>query len=85
MKATLGEHDVTLWMERDVPSRMFYADRRWRVSDTPTRLRASVWEMRQTGSPMYGWRFQATDEAGESLVFDVYADGEGWHVHSAYV
>lgn len=34
---------------------------------------------------MYGWRFQATDEAGESLVFDVYADGEGWHVHSAYV
>jgi len=79
------EQDVTLWMVDDIPSRMFYAGRRWRVSDTPTRLRESIWtSSAQTPRGLYGWRFQATDEAGDSLVFDVYRAESGWHVHHAY-
>lgn len=80
------EHDVTLWMVDDVPVRMFYAGRRWRVSDTPTRLRESIWATepgRRRG--LYGWRFQATDDDGIALVFDVYRAETEWHVHHAYV
>jgi hypothetical protein len=34
--------------------------------------------------PLYGWRFQGTDDAGDSFVFDVYQGADGWHVHHAY-
>lgn len=80
------EHDLTLWMDDDVPTRMFYGGRRWQVSDMPTRIRDSVWVTEPaTGRGFYGWRFQATDETGESFVFDVYPGAEGWHVHHCYV
>ena len=79
------EPDVMLRMEDDVPVRMFYGGRRWRVSDTPTRLRGSIWSTSvQSPRGLYGWRFQGTDEAGESLVFDVFRAEGGWHVHHAY-
>jgi hypothetical protein len=79
------EHEATLWMAGEVPVRMFYGGRRWRVSDIPTRLRESVWAT--AGRPstgLYGWRFQATDETGETFVFDVFKTETGWHVHHAY-
>ena len=79
------EHHVTLWMQDDVPMRMFYAGRRWRVSDTPTRLREPIWSSpTQHSRGLYGWRFQGTDDTGESLVFDVHRVEGGWHVHHAY-
>jgi hypothetical protein len=79
------EHDVALWTVDGVPVRMFYAGRRWRVSDMPTRLRESVWGAPLQGTHnLYGWRFQATDDAGEAFVFDVYRDLDGWHVHRSY-
>jgi len=79
------EHDLTLWFEGEVPIRMFYAGRRWRVSDVPNRLRDSVWSTNpRAGRGFYGWRFQGTDEGGESLVFDVYPAEDGWHVHHCY-
>lgn len=73
-------------MANDIPSRMFYAGCRWRVTDTPTRLRESIWAAplgAQSG--LYGWRFQATNDAGDSVVFDVYRGEDGWHVHHTYV
>ena len=79
------EHEVTLWMADDIPARMFYAGRQWRVSDMPTRLRESIWTAEVGNSVgLYGWRFQATDDAGESVVFDVYRTAEDWHVHHAH-
>ncbi|MFF1540675.1 hypothetical protein ACFVWL_11395 [Microbacterium sp. NPDC058269] len=33
---------------------------------------------------LYGWRFQGTDEDGQSLVFDVFRAEDGWHVHRSY-
>ena len=79
------EHQLTLWMADDIPARMVYGGRRWRVTDTPTRLRDSIWSASLPGHRgLYGWRFQATDEAGESFVFDVYKGEVDWHVHRAY-
>lgn len=85
MEALQREHQVTLSVQDDIPTRMFFAGRRWRVTDMPTRIRDSVWSV-AAGSHrgFYGWRFQATDSAGETFVFDVYPAEEGWHVHHAY-
>lgn len=79
------EQSLTLWMVNDIPARMFYAGSRWRITDTPTRIRESVWAAGDgSGGGLYGWRFQATDEDGASLVFDVYRVEDGWHVHRLY-
>lgn len=76
---------ATIWMVDDVPTRMVFAGHRWRVSDTPTRLRDSIWSARiEARRGLYGWRFQATDEGGRSLVFDVFKEADGWHVHHSY-
>lgn len=52
----------------------------------PTHIRDSVWSIDASARRgFYGWRFQATDEAGESFVFDVYPAKDGWHVHHTYI
>jgi len=83
--STTTSHELTLWMVNDIPARMIYGGRRWKVTDTPTRLRESVWTA-PLDEPhgLYGWRFQATNPDGESVVFDVYRGEDGWHVHRAY-
>ncbi|MDF2578785.1 MAG: hypothetical protein K0S49_364 [Microbacterium sp.] len=79
------EHEVTLWLVDDIPVRMFFAGRRWRVTDTPTRFRDSIWAaVPGERRGLYGWRFQATDDAGEAVVFDVYKTETDWHVHRCY-
>lgn len=72
-------------MVNDVPTRMFYAGQRWRVTDTPTRLRDSIWAAPlEHRTALYGWRFQATSDEGDVVVFDVYRDESDWHVHHTY-
>ncbi|MDL9980741.1 hypothetical protein [Microbacterium candidum] len=69
-------------MVDDLPTRMVYAGHRWRITDTPTRMRESVWAApREHQHGLYGWRFQATDEEGHAVVFDVCEADDGWHVH----
>lgn len=85
MNAQTLEQPVTLWMVNDIPARMVFAGKRWRVTDMPTRLRDSVWSVPlDKPHPLYGWRFQGTDDDGESYVFDVYKGEHGWHVHHTY-
>ncbi|MEV4666349.1 hypothetical protein [Microbacterium sp. LWO12-1.2] len=80
-----AEHPVTLWLNNDIPERMVYRGRRWRVTDTPTRLRHSVWSTGlEPGRGLYAWRFQGTNDEGLSFVFDVYKAEEDWHVHRSY-
>lgn len=72
-------------MVDDIPARMVFAGRRWTVTDTPTRLRHSIWTApREESAGLYGWRFQGTDDDGRSLVFDVFKAEDGWHVHRSY-
>jgi hypothetical protein len=72
-------------MANDIPVKMVFAGRRWRVTDTPTRLRHSIWTAPvKHHAGLYGWRFQGTDDDGQSLVFDVFRGEDGWHVHRSY-
>lgn len=72
-------------MADDIPVRMYYAGRRWRVTDSPTRLRDSIWAAApRARHGLYGWRFQATDDTGDARVFDVYRAEGGWSVEHAY-
>ena len=85
MSTVTVEHAPTLWLVNDIPERMVYAGRRWRVTDTPTRLRHSVWNAPlEPHTGLYGWRFQGTNEDGLSLVFDVYKGEDDWQVHRSY-
>lgn len=85
MRPATDHLPTTLWMVDDIPSRMVFAGRRWRVSDTPTRLRHSTWTASSEQSQgLDGWRFQGTDDDGVSLVFDVFKGEDGWHVHRCY-
>lgn len=85
MDAATVEQHATIWMVDDVPARMIYAGHRWRVTDTPTRIRHSIWTApMEPHTGLYGWRFQGTDESGRSFVFDVVKAEDGWHVHRAY-
>jgi hypothetical protein len=74
---------VTVWIDEDgAPSRMFWAGRRYRVTDTPTRLGPEPgWPlspaMTQPPSPLKGWRFQGTSDDGDARVFDVRRTGSG--------
>lgn len=61
------EHELTIWMTDDIPTRMFYAGRRWRITDTPTRLRHSIWDQPADGHALYEWKFQATDETAPPM------------------
>lgn len=82
---TTVEHPATLWFAADIPVRMVFNGRRWRVTDTPTRLRHSIWEASlQQHRGRCGWRFQGTDDDGISLVFDVFRGEDGWGVDKSY-
>lgn len=82
---TTAEPFASLWLTKDIPVRMIYGGKRWRVTDTPTRLRHSIWTAPLEASHgLYGWRFQGTDDEGTSLVFDVYKGEDGWHVFKSY-
>ena len=85
MRTPTPHAPATLWMVDDIPLRMVFAGLRWRVSDTPTRLRDSVWSAPQEShAGLYGWRFQGTNENGCSMIFDVFRAEDGWHVHRTY-
>ncbi|MFS0866548.1 hypothetical protein AB3M83_04320 [Microbacterium sp. 179-B 1A2 NHS] len=81
MRPAASAHDLTLWLDADVPVRMFFAGQRWEVTDTPTPLPVRNAPIGARGG---AWRFQGTNPGGESLVFDVYEQAGHWHVHRAY-
>jgi hypothetical protein len=85
MTIAYSQDSASIWMVDDVPDRMVFAGRRWRVTDMPTRLRESVWGARlDQPQSLYGWRFQATSEAGDVVMFDVFRTETEWHVHRTY-
>ena len=52
----------------------------------PTRLRRPTSsESREPRTGLYGWRFQRTDDDGDSRIFDVFKGEDGWHVHKSYL
>ncbi len=75
MTTTTGTSATTVWLLDDVPVRMIHEGRRWRVTDTPTRLEREPWYLppgiTHPGAGFDGWRFQGTDIEGTSHIFDV--------------
>ena len=71
---------ATVLLTAGVPDRLVWSGRRWRVTDTPTRLTVTRAELPTaiTHAPerTVGWRFQATAEDGETLVVDIVPEGE---------
>ncbi|MCU1477846.1 MAG: hypothetical protein JWQ64_2539 [Subtercola sp.] len=74
---------ATLWPHEGTPERLVWFGRRWRISDTPTELTEFLYAITHPPA-LDGWRFQATNEDGESRVFDVARDGDRWAVLRVY-
>ena len=69
---------VAVWLKEGRPHRLVWGSRRFRVTDSPTRLGDDLPEsffdaLAFTHPPRLsvGWRFQATADDGEAWVFDI--------------
>jgi hypothetical protein len=82
--------EVAVWTHATgIPTRLVWGGRRYRVSDTPTRLEFDWLAVTHppAGLPEQMWRFQGTPEDdGEALVFDVGLDARtgAWHLRHVY-
>ncbi|GGF16586.1 hypothetical protein [Subtercola lobariae] len=72
---------VAVWLKDGRPNRLVWRARRFRVTDSPTRLADALPELFLDASalthpprPTPGWRFQATANDGEARVFDIRYD-----------
>ena len=74
MSITHTTDTVAVWVDpTGAPTRMFWAGRRYRVTDTPTRLGPGTdllyaSAMTHPPSPLTGWRFQGSSEDGDTLI-----------------
>jgi hypothetical protein len=70
---------------RGRPRLLMWGRRTYRVTDAPTPLEDALTPLLTHPLPVHGWRFQGTSvHDGETLVFDVVACGDGWHVLKTY-
>jgi len=92
IEMTRVDESVAVWVsDQGIPLRIVWRARRYRVSDTPTRL---GWPTEPALSPAIthppswpeAWRFQGTADGGDTLVFDVSRDpwGERWRLIRTY-
>ncbi len=86
MMRTLAE-TVRVWTEEHRPVRLVWRGQRFTVTDTPTPLRDLVAGPGMTHplEVQWGWRFQGTNDRGDSFVFDVrHATGQVWELVAVY-
>ena len=77
-RATSGLQ-IVIRFEGDLPERFVCGSTRYRVTDTPTRLEDELAALTHP-LPIAGWRFQGTDDGGESHMFDVCHRGDRWEL-----
>jgi hypothetical protein len=84
---TLVGTSLVLWRSLDgTPERFVVDGRRYRVTDNPTPLEFDTALITHLDAVPTGWRLQGTDEAGESLMFDIgrFGDDHDWQVLRTY-
>ncbi|MBN9141433.1 MAG: hypothetical protein J0H23_11465 [Micrococcales bacterium] len=74
---------ITVWLVNDVPARIVHEGQRYRVSDMPTRLEDENPDLAHRLN-LTGWRFQGTDTAGISRMFDIRRAGDEWRLIRVY-
>ena len=74
---------ITLWLADGRPVRLVHAGTRYRVTDRPTRLEDEDPDLAYRLG-LSGWRFQGTDDAGLSHMFDVRRNGDEWMLVRVY-
>lgn len=88
MQTRTAEHDRTAHLslrEDGCPRALLWQQRRYVVTDAPTRLEDALGALLTHPLPVVGWRFQGTAvDGGEVLVFDVLRFGGTWSVVRTY-
>jgi hypothetical protein len=78
---------VSVWLDEGIPTGIEWDGIRYLVTDTPTPIRGSILHELITHplEPMLGWRFQGTNDAGGTHVFDVHVRLHGgWELVAVY-
>lgn len=80
---------VAVWFERSLPVRLVWSGIRFTVTDTPTPLRGTLDylddRVTHAPEPIIGWRFQGTNERGDTHIFDVRKTGRAeWELVRIY-
>ena len=76
---------IAVWWANGAPARIVFRGVWYRVTDTPTRLEDEAVFFVTHPLPVVGWRFQGTDPQGQSLMFDIRPEGDGWALIRAFV
>ena len=87
MTVVIHADAAALWLSEAVPARLVWRGERYVVTDVPTAIRQSTDFFGATHTPerLIGFRFQGTDEEGNSRIFDVHGSAaDGWHVVAYY-
>ncbi|MCU1416800.1 MAG: hypothetical protein JWP32_974 [Schumannella sp.] len=78
---------VCVWTDDQQPVRLVWRGQRFTVTDTPTPVRGYLGapELTHPLEPLWGWRFQGTNDRGDSFVFDVRTGaGHAWQLVAVY-
>jgi len=78
---------VSVWTEEHRPVRLVWRGQRFTVTDTPTPLGDTFAAPGMTHplKVQWGWRFQGTNNRGDSFVFDVrHATDQTWELVAVY-
>ncbi len=84
---TLVGASVTVWVgAQGIPERFVWDGERYRVSDSPTPLECDFAAVAHPSGMPLGWRFQGTNESGETRMFDVLYDDRSreWRLLHTY-
>ncbi|MDQ1570139.1 MAG: hypothetical protein QOF79_813 [Actinomycetota bacterium] len=84
---TMTDAVLTMWTgPHGVPVGFVWEGIHYRVTDSPTRLEIDDAIITHVDSVPSGWRFQGTNDRGDSRVFDVIFNERSreWHVLKTY-
>ena len=70
--------------DRNIPTALIWQSRLWEVTDTPTELEMDYLFMTHPLRDLVGWRFQGTNAAGVTRVFDVGLTRGRWELLRSY-
>lgn len=75
---------IAVWLARDIPTRLIWDGKRYRVSDMPTPLDDDVYWVTHPPPLGPGWRLQGTTDAGETHMFEIRQVRGEWQVVRVY-
>jgi hypothetical protein len=86
--ALVADDAAVTMNDHGLPESLSWNGDRYRVTDTPTPLDFDLDAVTHLSKIPTGWRFQGTNRAGQTLIFDVVSfddHGQQWRILRTYI